>query len=144
MAEFYNYLEMYSPAFELFPELSDGKVYRMTIISGLEQHDVGLLSQAQALNEYLLETLEDEVYLELDVSYNPRYFPGSEKFVPEDSPNHEIVDNTLFYRNQLEFEPSDFIVSTNTLFSGDMAVCEITTMMSAGEPKPFEQKITVH
>lgn len=143
LSRYYNHLEIFDPLLDFFPELTDGKIYRMVISTELEDHDIIPMCDAEHLCEVLM-TEFNELPLVNTVTYNENYLPRNSKIIDFNSEDERfaIVDNLIMMKEE-EFSIKDFVLCDNIITLDDDVVCTITTM-SADELTKFIKPVTVH
>lgn len=140
---FYNLIEIYDPILDFFPEITDGKVYKMTIITDVSEFDVPLLCNAQRINEILLDEFDD-LELSIKTEYNERYLPNKEPLTFEkELESFAIIDNLLMMRDDSDYKIDDYVVCDNMLKNKDDVVCSIATI-NIDQPPSTKEKLQVH
>lgn len=143
---FYNHTEIYNPILSFFPELTTGKVYKMTMISELDEFDINAICQAQSVNEILQDEFS-ELEITNEVIHSTRYFPNLRKKEEKmdfdaEAETFTVIDDLIAMKDS-EYQLEDFIVSENILYLKEDIICSIATV-STEEPPNLKLKITSH
>ena len=145
MTDFYQHIEIFNPLINLFfPELSGGKIYRVMIITDLQQFDVPLLVQADDVCLMFKDAIKEELNVDVEIktTYNERYFP-KEEGVEYDDGDSLMMGNTLVFKTRDEFNASDFIVSESFVVAGKEEIATVSTI-TVEPPTPLTQQFTLH
>ena len=142
---YYNQIEISNPFISyFFPELSENKIFKLSIVTELEEYDIGLLNQANQIIDILDECLEDEdVDLDIDQWFNPRYFPNIEHSEEDEDETTRLLGDTLYTRDSPEYSMEDYMVSETIASIANNDLCEITTLILS-EPPKMDTKIRMH
>ena len=137
--QYYNHIELFSPIPELFPEITNGKIFQMTIITKLEEFDINPLIKAQTINNVLIKVF-DKIEFKNDVKYNERYFPMLKDKSKKESINDDafIINGEIVTQNQIH-TVEDFIICDNTLSNKENDILSLISTISM-QVQPITKK----
>jgi len=135
---YYNYIELFEPVIsELCPEFGEQhKIFKMTIITDVQQYDIGLLNQSQSFCEMLVDAFEED---KVEIEFNPNsyFFPNSnnnssnkKKAEEENDTKSALIGDTLYMMgdDEDEFDIDKFIVCDYSVKLDDELICLFSTL----------------